>query len=1060
MFALHACWLPLEGICLWGEDPTAFSRAPAARGPTRAGIGPAAKPGAPQLSASARPRVHPFAAPLDRLAEAIGAGLAEVGEGCEPDGLVGFDLRVHLPTDRGRPQPSASLGELVTTPLPNGVASELRPWWVPALVVAPSFAAAALEVLARPGSPLVGPAPSVAFAAHLREAALDLVRRGRLLPSLRPTPTGGADGRWIPLPTGADRGWLHRLAAAMPPAFAATAADPDQADRLELVEGAVAQLVDAAARQLLGGLQLVPIRHGASRGPEPALATLLAALVGADPSVEGGGAERDRLAAALDGWASSAPVSGPLRTCFRLTAPDEPGDELAPMANGRPDWRLELLLQSHEDPSLLVPAADVWAGQLGLALGAGGAHPEDQLLADLARAARLWPPLGAALEEAVPERLPLDATGAHEFLLEAVPALEDAGFGVMVPSWWRSDRSRLGLRIRARAGKQDPAAAAGLLGLDSLCAFRVEVALGDETLDLKELHQLAAWKGPLVQVRGRWVELALADVARALAALERLGAGAGKATARELLQVGVGLGGPDLGLPVVGIEADGWLGQLLTGGDATRVVAHPAPAGFAGVLRPYQERGLGWLEFLDRLGLGGCLADDMGLGKTIQLLALLAAERVGAAPRLPPTLLVAPMSVVGNWEREARRFTPTLRVVVHHGTERAAGAAFRRAIKTADLVLTTYGLVLRDQTTLAGAQWHRLVLDEAQAVKNPDTKQARAVRAIPAARRFALTGTPVENRLADLHSLMDVLNPGLLGSRDAFRRRFAVPIERDGDEAAAERLRRLTAPFVLRRRKLDPEVAPDLPAKLEMREWCNLTREQASLYQAVVDDMLERIEAAEGVARKGRVLAGLTRLKQVCNHPAHLLGDGSRLEGRSGKLSRLEGILGEVLAEGERALCFTQFVEMGRLLVARLELVLGRPVAFLHGGLAKRARDELVTRFQAPGGPPVLVASLKAGGVGLNLTAANHVVHFDRWWNAAVEDQATDRAFRIGQTRQVQVRKLVCVGTLEERIDQMIERKRGLAERIVGAGDGWLTELSSAELRRLVALDRAAVQEA
>jgi SNF2 family DNA or RNA helicase len=486
-------------------------------------------------------------------------------------------------------------------------------------------------------------------------------------------------------------------------------------------------------------------------------------------------------------------------------------------------------------------------------------------------------------------------------------------------------------------------------------------------------------------------------------------------------------------------------------------------------LRDYQIAGFCWLARLAHWGVGACLADDMGLGKTAQLLALMVAEREGvngegdpAAARPAATLLVCPMSLVGNWQRETERFAPGLSIHVHHGAGRKVGPSLVAAAEKADIVITTYSLLARDQRYLAQVQWGRVALDEAQNVKNPMSLAGRAARALPAAARVALTGTPVENRLLELWSLMDFLNPGLLGSEATFRHRFAVPVERYGDETAAATLKRLTGPFVLRRLKTDRSIIADLPDKIEMHVLCNLTREQASLYRAVVDDMLDRIEKAKtGIERMGVISGSMMKLKQVCNHPAHFLADGSRLDGsRSGKLARLEEVLEEVTGAGERALVFTQFAEMGKLLQTHLSELLGDELPFLYGAVAKRRREEMVDAFQSDGGPPVLILTLKAGGVGLNLTAANHVVHYDRWWNPAVEDQATDRAFRIGQERNVQVRKFVCVGTLEERIDVMIEAKRDLAERIVGSGEARLTDLSLAELRDLVALSEDAVAEA
>jgi SNF2 family DNA or RNA helicase len=509
------------------------------------------------------------------------------------------------------------------------------------------------------------------------------------------------------------------------------------------------------------------------------------------------------------------------------------------------------------------------------------------------------------------------------------------------------------------------------------------------------------------------------------------------------------------GLPLTAVDADGWLGDLLSGQADRRLEPMAAPDGFGGELRPYQQRGLAWLSFLGELGLGAVLADDMGLGKTVQLLAL-----VAAAPAGQPTLLVCPMSLVGNWQREAARFTPDLRVHVHHGADRLEGDDLAAALAGADLVITTYGIAARDIAALRTVRWARVVCDEAQVIKNHATAQARAVRALPAAARIALTGTPVENQLSELWSIMEFTNPGLLGSAQAFRERYAIPVERHGDPEAAERLRRITRPFVLRRLKTDKSIISDLPEKQEMKVWCNLTQEQASLYQATVTDMLSRIDdASDDITRRGLVLATMAKLKQVCNHPAHLLGDGSRLAGRSGKLARLEEICTEIAADGDKALCFTQYAEFGRMLQPYLAARIGCTVLFLHGGTGKKQRDALVARFQEADEPVLFLLSLKAGGTGLNLTAASHVIHIDRWWNPAVEEQATDRAFRIGQRRDVQVRKFVCVGTLEERIDAMIEEKKALAEQIIGTGESWLAGLSTARLREVITLSPDAVPE-
>ncbi|MFC1643004.1 DEAD/DEAH box helicase, partial [Myxococcota bacterium] len=590
------------------------------------------------------------------------------------------------------------------------------------------------------------------------------------------------------------------------------------------------------------------------------------------------------------------------------------------------------------------------------------------------------------------------------------------------------------------------------LSLDELLVFQWEAALGHETLSARELKVLAKHKAPLVRHRGQWVAID----PRELAELNRrLTEKSGTITAREAIVAALS-GEMRRGDTTVPVTVGGAFAELLVQLREGAGRAVESPPGLVGTLRPYQSRGLAWLETMGTLGLGACLADDMGLGKTIQLLAFLLYHKDNARGDQRSALLVAPTSVLGNWEREAERFAPELRIVRHYGTDRARSAEDIPR-QTGTLVITSYGLLRRDVELLSSVPWSTVVLDEAQNIKNAASATARAARALPATHRFALTGTPVENRLAELWSIFEFANPGLLGPLEAFRREFAVPIERYGNDQAAARLRQIVSPFLLRRLKSDPTIIHDLPPKNEMKVICTLTREQATLYQAVVDEEMRRIESADGIERRGRVLALLMFLKQICNHPAQYLGDAGPLSHRSGKLDRAAEMLEEAVAEGDKALVFTQFREMGDRLVAHLEERLGVEVAFLHGGTPRKARDEMVGRFQEePQGPRIFVLSVKAGGTGLNLTAANHVFHFDRWWNPAVEDQATDRAFRIGQRRAVQVHKLVCAGTVEEKVDRMLEQKRDLASRVVNAGEKWITELGNDELRDLFALSKDA----
>ncbi|MGP3930186.1 DEAD/DEAH box helicase [Nonomuraea sp. KM88] len=998
---VHGVWAG-DGLAFWAETTTQDERT--SRGAER-GAGRGEGRGAGRETA---PRAHPHAASWAVVAAALGL-----------DDPPSRTLALLLPGSAREPLPSPETGRLAEVTRPR-----LRLWQVPA-VVPP--AAVALPMLdGHAGTATLRHWSAVAAFAR------DLVRRGRVIPRLIPA-HGTARAAWWPVVTGVDAGYFRELALAMPPACRTSRTERPSAD---VLREALETFTDALVRQTLAEpLTTVPLTTGPlTTGPRE---RWLAALTGDDPACP----DVPDLRQELEKWHDAVTTAeGAARVCFRLLEPagtHAGTDDRTAGTDGEADdraggWRVELALQAADDPSLYVPAAQVW--REGGPAGFPG-KPQRELLAGLGRAVRLYPELDRALRVPQPRELALDTAGAFAFLRQAAPLLQAAGFGVQLPRW--AGRTKLGLKLTTRTKAQKAAAAQGF-GMRELVDFRIDLAVGDESISEAELAELARLKVPLVRVRGQWVELDERQLKAALKAVE--GARTGEASAADLLRHVVQA--DDDELPLLEVDADGVLGDLLSGQAERRLTPLATPAGLDAALRPYQERGLAWLSFLSELGLGGVLADDMGLGKTITTLALLVHERAAA-----PTLLVCPMSLVGNWQREAARFAPGLRVHVHHGSGRDPAE-----IEHADLVITTYGTAQRDLETLRRHEWRRVVCDEAQAIKNSGTLQAQAVRSIPTGTRLALTGTPVENHLAELWSIMEFANPGLLGPRTRFRTRFQEPIEARQDEQAARALKRATGPFILRRLKTDKSIISDLPEKLEIKEWCPLTTEQATLYQAVVDDMLTRIDDSEGIERRGLVLSAMARLKQVCNHPAHLLKDGSRLSGRSGKLARLEQLSEEILAEGEKALLFTQYAEFGTMLQPYLAQRLGMTVLWLHGGLPKKTRDRLVDRFQNDDEPMLFVLSLKAAGVGLNLTAANHVVHVDRWWNPAVEDQATDRAFRIGQRKNVQVRKLICAGTLEERVDQMIERKKALAERVVGAGEDWLTDLSTDELREVFRL--------
>jgi SNF2 family DNA or RNA helicase len=590
------------------------------------------------------------------------------------------------------------------------------------------------------------------------------------------------------------------------------------------------------------------------------------------------------------------------------------------------------------------------------------------------------------------------------------------------------------------------------MGLDTIVEYDWRLALGDEVLEFSEFQRLVELKKPLVKVRGEWIELKTDEIEKAIAFFQKR-AEKKKMTLADIMALTLEDESSSLGLPVVGVDNfsnNEALFSLLNQSESLKEL--PVPVAFKGELRPYQRKGLSWLWFLHRLGLGGCLADDMGLGKTIQMIALFLHERSLLVPgeRLPPTLIMCPMSIISNWKNELKRFAPEINVLLHHGINRMGKEEFAKEISLYDVVITTYALVAPDLEKLNSVCWNRIVLDEAQNIKNNHTKQTQAIKKLNGGHRVALTGTPLENRLLELWSIMDFLNPYYLGGAKEFSQKYAVPIERFGDVDKSEQLKRVIRPFILRRVKTDKNVIKDLPEKIETKEHCYLTKEQVSLYESVVKRMLETIDKYEGIKRRGIILSVLIQLKQICNHPVQYLKDESSLTGRSGKMTRLHELLDEVMAEGDKALIFTQFSQMGHLLKKDLQERLKQEVLFLHGMSTKTQRDEMIERFQSKDSAPHLfILSLKAGGLGLNLTSANHVFHFDRWWNPAIENQATDRAFRIGQKKTVHVHKFMCQGTVEEKIDEMIKRKTHLTDLVVEQGENWITELSTEDLKNL-----------
>ena len=1043
MYVFHLHWLtPTRrdngaGFLLWSETATA------------------PQPSRDRRKKSAQP--HPFAAGTGDLRGL----LADIGW---RRALPEETLTLWLPTNHFGPCPSPDLlHEWETGDAPP----TLLPWTAGGLRL---DVTASLDLLAHLHRHDLSPASRLGADGRFWYTAytflLELLARQLYRPTLveaRQREKGRYEARWQPLLDGeSDAPRVAQLAAAMPAVCRADAADPDETiPPRAILDSFLNHMTDAAVRDWSRGRELY-----LPTAPDPA-AAWLRTLFAANPTVDASAGQMQHFASSFRAWERALHVAGDrhVRVALRLEAPLQQKEKRT--KKGEAAWQLHYLLQARDDASLLVPAAEVWKtkGSVLQALDRHFERPQERLLTGLGYAARFFGPIQRSLQGRNPTGVTLTTEEAYAFLRQCAPQLQRAGFGLLAPPWWNKPGTRLGVRLKLRSASKlggESVASGGHMSLDDLVRYRWQLSLGDTELTREEFDALVALKSPLVQIRGQWVQLDPEQIEAAIRFWQEQDL-EGTVSLHEAMKLGLdGHEREQDGLPVEHVELDRWLQEWLKRlqGDE-KLERLPPPEGLQGTLRPYQEYGYSWLHFARRWGMGVILADDMGLGKTAQTLALvqrLKEERDGLTA---PILLVCPTSVVPNWEQEKQKFTPGLRTLVHQGSDRPRDEGFVAAAQEVDVVLTSYALARRDGDFLREVAWFGLVLDEAQNIKNPNTKQARTIRSLPAAFRLALTGTPVENRLSELWSIMHFLNPGFLGGRKKFRREFALPIEKYGDEEAAERLRRLTRPFILRRVKTDPTVIRDLPDKQEVKVYCHLSEEQATLYEAVVQDGLAAVEEQEegGMARKGLVLSMLMQLKQVCNHPAQYLHETEAYDpladnGRSGKLNRLFALLEEVLAEGDRLLIFSQFTEMASLLKSAIQQRCGVPALYLHGGVPANKRSAMVAHFQSDDGPPVFLLSLKAGGTGLNLTRANHVFHFDRWWNPAVEDQATDRAFRIGQTKNVLVHKFVCLGTLEERIDAMIEEKRALAESVVGGGEGWLTEMSTADLRELVAFRR------
>lgn len=738
------------------------------------------------------------------------------------------------------------------------------------------------------------------------------------------------------------------------------------------------------------------------------------------------------------------------------------GLKLHEATNEHDYWQINFLVIAKQDPSLQLELADYWClkGNKKKAVKKNfGQDFEKNLLLSLGYAARMYPKIWSGLDTTQPVGLQLTLEEAFSFLSEYAWILEDAGYKVIIPAWWTpKGRQKAKIRLKASSKKSSSSSAQsagkGYFSLDQVIQYQYELSIGGQAVTSSEWQQLVNAKTSLVKFRGQWMELDQKKMQQMLDFWQAKGAENPEISLMDLLKTSAA------SEDEIEIEADESLAEMMANLQGkSRLQLVDNLSNLKGQLREYQKRGVAWLQFLESVGLNGCLADDMGLGKSFQVIARLVQEREHQE-QIFPTLLIAPTSVLGNWQKEIDKFAPHLRSIIHHGSNRVQEIEdFKTTSLEQDLIITSFTLARKDAKLFNSINWHRIVLDEAQNIKNPKAAQTKAIFKLKAKHRLALTGTPIENRLLDLWSIFNFLNPGYLGKQAQFRKAFEIPIQKNNDPMQSQILKQLVEPFILRRLKTDKQIIKDLPDKVEHKQYCNLTKEQASLYEAVVKEVEKSLEEAEGIQRTGLILSTLMKLKQICNHPQQFLQDDSEFSTtRSHKLERLSEMAEEVIAEGESLLIFTQFTEIGENLQRYLQQNLHYNTYYLHGGTNRNKREKMISEFQdSQTEPSAFVLSIKAGGVGITLTKANHVFHFDRWWNPAVENQATDRAFRIGQEKNVFVHKFVTLGTLEERIDQMIEDKQKIASSIVGNDESWLTQLDNDSFRQLIALNRQTV---
>ncbi|HUT79814.1 MAG TPA: DEAD/DEAH box helicase [Candidatus Bathyarchaeia archaeon] len=986
---------------------------------------------------------HPFIVPFSRLYQILKNISQETQEEyINPEWLV-----MKLPSSNSLPQPSPSLEN---NNLKNQT-FEFKHWQINTLGLKPIKAINLL--LSAPNNPPSGIiySDSLKFWKTVAKFAIKLIEKGSYLPFLtiieRNSETTKFIGNWQPVILGQDKINLEKIIESMPN-YCLAFNNVNLLQR-EIVQTFISQTIDQYLKNKINAF--IPNQKKADNFSFKIAKEWFESLYNSkDEVIITKTNEFDYFYGLLKSWLRDFEKYGfytKFKTCFQLDPPKE--------EENKNNWSINIYLQNEKDDNLIIPASDVWKYQtdtIGF-LEQRFENPQERLLLDLGKAEQIYPKFNECLQSVFPNKLSLTQNEALEFLVSYVQPLEEHGFKVFLPSWWYEPEKELTVELDLEKEDVDHKQNnQSLFSLNKLVDFNWKFSIGDQILSPAEFEHLASLRIPFVQLRGKWIKINQDDMDKAVQFFKEK---YHRLSYRDILEIEALMDEENTSLPSITLPQNyppfNPFNHIIK---KSKLEVLHQPETFVGELRPYQLLGYSWLDYLSNVGFGACLADDMGLGKTIQIIALLLKKKAENALE-NPVLLICPTSILGNWYKELEKFGPKLKAFIHHGSKRPSEEDFESTINDFDIILTTYNLANRDFQDLSKINWSIIILDESQNIKNSNTKQSRAIRKLKGQFKITLTGTPIENRLTELWTMMDFLNPGYLGTKNQFNNTYVEAIEKGNNTQKARILSKLIQPFILRRLKTDPNIIKDLPEKIENKIYCSLSEEQAILYEAVVRNLLERIETADGIERKGMILSSLTKLKQICNHPAHFLHDYSEnFEDRSGKINLIVDMLEEILANNEKALIFTQYAEFGGELCKYLKSIFNQEILFLHGSLTQKERDNFVQKFQEGTSlsPNLFILSIKAGGVGLNLTAANHVFHIDRWWNPSVENQATDRAYRIGQKKNVFVHKFINIGTMEENIDKLIERKMNLADSIISSGESWITELSTDDLRQLLSL--------